>query len=74
MGMTDTNLCINCPTKKQETLFHHLIECPKYNYLKSKFIYNINTIAKLKNTSPTNLLQILMNNNKTCINMSIYLQ
>ncbi len=31
MGMTETNLCINCPTKKQETLYHYLLICPKHN-------------------------------------------
>lgn len=64
MNMTDTNICINCPTRQQETLFHYIFKCPKYNYYRSKFLKQIKTIAKLKKFTDRQLLNLLLNNNK----------
>ncbi len=63
MGMSETNICINCPTKKQETLLHYVFHCPKYNYQRQKMLRQIKSIAKLKYISENNLLKLLMNNN-----------
>ncbi len=63
MGMTETNLCINCPTKEQETLYHYIFKCPKYNYCRNVFMQQVTTIAKLKNITNKNLLNLLLNNN-----------
>ncbi len=70
MGMSLTNLCNNCPSKNQETIFYYLFECPKYNYYRQKLLHDIKTIAKLKYTPHRILLQILLNNN----NNTKYLQ
>ena len=63
MGMSENNLCINCPTRQQETLFHFVIECPKHKYYRQKFLNQVKTIAKLKNITKRNLLTLLINNN-----------
>lgn len=63
MGMTENNLCINCPSKKQETLLHYIFQCPKYVYYRNKFLQQVKTIAKLKYITDRNLLNLLINNN-----------
>ncbi len=63
MRMTETNLCINCPSKEQESLFHYIFKCPKYLFYRHKFMQQIKTIAKLKNMTHRNLLNLLLNNN-----------
>ena len=63
MGISENNLCINCPTGQQETLFHFVFECPKYKYYRQNFLNQIKTIAKLKNVTRRNLLHLLLNNN-----------
>ncbi len=65
LNMTDTNLCINCPSKQQETLFHYVFKCPKYQYYRNNFLQQIETIAKLKYLTDRNLLNLLLNDNKS---------
>ncbi len=61
MGYSDINKCLNCPTQQQETLYHYIFVCPKYNYMRHKMLKQIKTIAKIKNFTNMKILLLILN-------------